>query len=1769
MVSEVLASPAGLDALLPRPPTPPREHRNDLEIKLLSDRCPLPSRIALLETPPSHSPSSIRSTNDSTRRSRKRVEFTVLAEYRDPPNAPDRETDAKKATPSAALSSASSVKTLKSILKPTSSPCPPNPLDSSAQHGEPATVAGLATMLESTIKQLAGNDRDSRVDAYTMLVRALKASSNLPDRIALQSKMGLFTQFIQRDVAGKGANGAVDFSLVNHSLTLLCTFLHFPAIAASLGSEFGVFIIDHCIRSFEDPAMPKDVVRHLMKVVVSQEFSAKVMSSDRVGRLVASLRNIENHMTGKSIVMSRILIYRKLLRQSPAHMVSHSDWLWDLFTDMQSSIKEICAAAIALGLEAGFSAAKEKQVSKKVQEILQLSNDGVRYVEWYARRLSAMTEDKEDKSSSAAVPQIWSVVILLLRCQVERWDFFDPWLKIIQRCFNSTDYQTKLEANYAWNRLVYTQHLYPSSFSKTVKILCQPFNQLKRRGKQTDEFRKVVIGGICNLYYYAFKPNTPPTQIDQYWDACVEPLMQTLTSLEDDANPTASKRAPGAENVSQAALILSGLFDSSSLRIWKEDRVKESAVARPSDVPALDPKWIRRNAGRVFSLVDRLLHRSFLDLAVSDSNISKLWVSLTGAVATAGSKEIKVSAETANFIGHSLSLLAKVWATGLGEGMRSAEEQQSFLKAVETYVTTMIVSLGHLPFTEKLLSMNSQNTYTAAAASTPSHRSVKGHGPARSPVQHLFSILSLLPPGISEGQPLFDLFDAIFQPFVLTRTRRSRRELVQELIHTPALGAPASCGPWIFIAGMLRSPFDQSQSSFSSSDSTNQLPIGHDFRDLVKHLEKVFSHTPGLPWTQWLSLYEFAIEQATEVSGEAGCSVAVVEPLAKAIGEGLSDEKEPFNPNLVQCGLKLLQAARQPRDRQALDAARRRLWGTTAAGVRSASFDPFDHLYRLTCRLLEMSYTSIDAIDEGLIASLITETSSFLSRANPVLVFKSLVLLQPGLVRWIQDADERYGSKQRAAVAEAVKSLWDRICDLFSEATLKNFQLDAIEQLLCCALTSKHRYVVNSAVLLWNQAFENEDNVVYPDALKDVLLSLRPYVDIVLPGLDGSLSGTRDLAPLFIESQDDLDFTNPNFAASDPVLPPAHLETPKRSQAALSSKGKSTNSQPRSRPRSARLAKRTKTPKLRHDDSQVQFAPIEEPSPSRHEHESQALTDRQREVRERQLENAALFPSIRSSPKKPDQEKMIPSSIPASCQSNLVQSLVKSPPTDRSATPKATRSFDYVSSTPTPRRGQTSMVYEDHEMADDVPSSPPEPRRNLLPEMRPHSRNSDPLDDMPISSSPLSGSPVPKALFRYETDRSIPRDALFRTAVEPMTSQQQSFIDETDVAALPCSVALPKGEPATTGSLAVCAEEEPTADLPSTDKVLSDSDNEVYVDALSSPASSPKQPADFLLPPTSLRIQESKNLSFAMSEAEERSLARLVIEIDSRKCEPLPSYDSPEKKQEVNDAKECITILPAPEPQRAQTRLQVTRSQSPVQPPVVETDSSQTSVVRRSGRKRKRTAAAADKSEGVSGAKRRRGGDVRDVEVAGAAMSQVESFVVEPEHASQGTLEALSHAQSSPDLSCVRDDVDTSVIQSFALDEDEEEVDPDTAAVNLQLITEASQSQQSVVVDRYTVERDEDEDKDEQMDDDYEEPPLSSDKHALPTPPSAAEGILSSLTESLQRLKNATLIREEGGDQGLLGDKESVLTRGDVFKIEDMLMDIRRELYELERRSRC
>lgn len=993
MASSATASTL-LETLPARPPTPPREvlrQTTDVSLKSILGRPSSRDPRLSLHTPPAaaNSPSSAASDDSRTSSARmsKKVEWSSHTEYKDPPIY-QQAIRQVKITPSSATK-----KPAKGILKPAPSP---NPLASPLcnQLYGTATEVNITDMLDSAIKQLAGSDRDSRLDAYSMLARGLKASNNLPDRVALQDKMSLLTQFIQRDVTAKNATGTLDSSLCSQALNLLATFLHFQAIASTITPDFALFVVDHAIRSFEDNSVSKEVVRQLMQVMAFQTFSSKVMSSDRVGRLVTSLHNIESHVKGKSIIMSRIQIYKRLIKQSWSHMANHTDWLKDLFTDMLSTIKDIQIQAVQLGLEAGYQLRSFNHVLRKASEILQATNEDEKYINFYIQKLRELVKDK---ARANVVPQVWSAVTMFLRCPLDRWEYYAPWTQLIQSCFNTSDAATKHEANYAWNRYVFLCLNDGKVSPKLLPVLCQPLlAQLRRKStpKQVEEsqkFRRTVLGGVHNLFYYAFRPGTEKFPPETIWDVAVQPIIAQLIASD-------GVREGNSDGIMQASRILVGLLDVKTPVVWREDRILDVPPARADELPSIDSKWIRKHSERIFKSVGPVLEAKFLDLSNKDSLTYRLWEAFVGSVAVASAKDIKVTEETARFFALAFGLLANIWSKGC-PGNASLIDTK-LLPAVHHFIKTMVDALGLLPFLEKRLSMTLPNTFEPVA--TPSQRPEKNRGTVRSPMHHLFTMLCFLPQGGSDDDSFSNFFQSTFNLFTTGKSAKGRLDLSRELLKLLPTDTFLPSASWVFGASAVRDSLETT--SAPSNPSMNQLQ-GPEYREITSFMERGLTLYPDLPSKLWLALFDTLADRVGGTYGDAGRALAVIEPLAKVMLENLQPNAQLHISKKLQIMQHLFEKANLPRDRQALEAARRRLWGTPAVSSKGASADPFEHLYKLGNESLKAYYPLINDLPEGLVP-FIRAIGAFVSRSYDQNGVTAIAELQDGLSTLLQDEGE-------------------------------------------------------------------------------------------------------------------------------------------------------------------------------------------------------------------------------------------------------------------------------------------------------------------------------------------------------------------------------------------------------------------------------------------------------------------------------------------------------------------------------------------------------------------------------------------------------------------------------------------------------------------------------------------------------------------------------------------------------------------------------------------
>ncbi|CCT61789.1 related to telomere length regulator protein rif1 [Fusarium fujikuroi IMI 58289] len=1766
-----------LDELSPRPPTPPRESLPDkLAPMKASVGRPIDPRLSLQTPPGANTPSSngATNTNSSSRRIRKKVEWSSHTEYRE---ASKFFRSSPITTPSA------SSRPVKGILKPSPSP---NPL-ASPLNGHPnglSSQISIAEMLDSTIKQLAGSDRDSRLDAYMMLSRALKASNNLPDRVALQDKMSLFMSFIERDVKSKRDEGSPDSSLIFQALSLLTTFLHFPAIASSLTSDFGVFIIDHCIRCFSDPGISKDLARHLMQVVAFQSFSPKVMSSDRVGRLVTSLHNIEDHLTGKSIIMGRIQIYKRLVKQSRNHMAVHTAWLEDLFNDMLTPIRDIRAQAILLGTEAGFSLRNEKPVMRKVTEILQSTADKQIYIQYYIQRLDNMLKEKQLLST---VPQIWGAVTLFLQCPLSRWQHFAPWFKIAQDSFNCTELQTKLEANYAWNRYVYLSITSNKLPPKSLGVMSQPLaSQLRRKfsSKQSEEamkLRRTVMGGICNLCYYAFRPSQDVTWIDAAWDSILVPITQQL--VQADAQLEFS-----ADSVTQATRIVTGLLDVSTPRSWKDDRIRDVAPISPEELPSIDSRWARRNSEKIFGLVGPILEKKFHDLANTESLAYRLWQAFVGSIAVASAKDIKVTDETARFIAQAFDLLSKVWSTGLPEGSESAGTK--YLSSVRHYVDVLVRNLGLLPFTEKKLSMSLANTFEPASTPSRIDRADKSNGTVQTPLYHLFSILCSKPPGLADDEDLAECFLAVFDPFFQGKSSRARVELSREMLRLLPRDALSPYGPWVLAAQNIRTLLDQNPSPSGSLPPSSERLLGPEYREIVSLLERGLVSHPTLPEEQWFSLFNLLSDHIAQESGDAGRALGLVEPLAKIVTDNFFEDSERSNQMALAVAIALFKIAKLPRDRQAVEAARRRLWGAPPTASRSSSFDPFQYLYQLQGQSMKYFYENEAECNDQKMVAYFEAVNAFIVASFAQNGFKTLPKLQTGLVPWIQDEKAHKMLRSDSPVSGSVQTLWDSICgQLLTLGRLEDKVLNTVEPLVAAGFRSKHRHVVNKMAEMWNALVKDEESLDCSESLKSIIASLRPRVDVSFPGMEHSSGEFGAQAQTFVDTQEDLSFVALSSAKSS-GQGVEQAASPAPSISKMSLRGATTRKRRRdATPEStkAKPAKRTATPRLRHDNSQIQFAPIVS-SPL--VGESQHLTERQREVRERQEENASLYPGIRSSPRTRAQAAIEESSKDAEMQK----------PSRLETTPERAASYDeFINLTPTPRRGQALHL----EGLNDPPSSPPDPRRNpLLSEIQTRSKARDSIVNWQFSSPPGSPSisqqtnedqaevetPSAKNKTSGKTTRSKRRrrraESSKKEEVIPSSLDSQEVVAE-DVEALPDAppsqdVDEIKEEHTEPPALTQLDSPQRTAPPPAQVLETPKSADDEFVDARSSPAKA----ADDQAVESGSKVANSQNQdsSFALSEGDESSLMRFVVELESRRCHlPFDKYNSvsvsPEKKKNDASPEKCIevqgdTSVEAEQNDTKESSPSSVVPSTPVESSQEKTESRNTNQTD-SKRKRKRSAMYAETRR-----KKRRSADpsgpeqVEDSQStsqetaspiptvrrssrrnAGQKGKVLRNREVQASPTKRSTRSSSQAPQTTSKSTDPRDDGDTDeelmsqlVTESFAASQSQEpefQVPDEVIEDSMKVIPIDNESGEEVQEDQLQAE--------EEGQNEVAEPKEDDDEEEEETPvPHKTRSIMDTLRGGLQQLQAAALSRDE------------------VYQLEDMLMDMKRELFEAERRGR-
>ncbi|KAL8674339.1 MAG: hypothetical protein Q9168_001268 [Polycauliona sp. 1 TL-2023] len=1194
-----------------RPPTPPKENAQDAARLPLDQSClAILSQHVLLDTPNESPTSSSDYIAGSVGKSHKRVSFKDGKDVLD-------------AGPRLLPPSKGQMAAIKSIIKT-------SPSLHIWERSELDPDQGFTVMLQAATGQLTQASRDLRLDTYKTLLGCLGAHDNVPKKEILGVYLSGFLEFVRRDIVAKQpATANMDTELVTSVLKVLSAMVCTQGLVDAMSDDFSTFIAAKAVAALEHQETPKVIVDHYLQLLARQKFPERVISPDRVNRILSSINGLEDRLKGNRVIGLMVMIYQRLLIQARNLMIGRAgQWLEFLVVCLSSSIKEIRIRAIAFGTDAALTLGETPTVAQSCLDLLNREHpSGAKVVDSLGSR---MLELLKDQDGAIHVPQIWSVIVLFLRGrqhQIERWEHLTHWLGIMQHSFNSSDAKVKRQANIAWNRLVSAIGLDTSTDPSMIKLLRQPIaGQLERKSndKHLKTAKQVARSSYCNLLYFAFRPQPPQEQsdlywkrLDLYWESFVIPVLTPKASLTKS-------------DLDFACQVLAALLSSQESRSWEQTRAHQaSLLLKPEELPCLDPKWVRLRAAKIINLLERLLLHT--DCPSRDefekSHFFAAWQNFTEALGEAASKDVhKVYMETMAAFAQITSMLNRYWHHKDG----TTEAYLRRLEVCSALIDETMTKVGFQPFVERRL-LHDTSGIAFEAAETPSSRSIVSHRHLNTPIMYILEFLINNSHGTETSPSYEKAIQALLKIAIHAASSRLKRlkvlsQLASDVLARPEVTILSRVVYWKCIANETEAALSLPKAKIPASDSP-QHP-GHDYRQCMLLLELGLREFDIELYDSWRSLSDVVVKNIADEVGQAGIVLAFAEPLARALHQGTYSTSGVS----LRYGSYLVDQARWPASRKELERARKQLWGPEQPISKEASLDPFDHLYAMIEDLLKSAYSSPQPALLDAVVEFVSSVTSFLRMCPLSMKAVCLKRLQRGLTVWIKDPEGN--SQAHDTLHSTMKDLWKAVLDaLESVAKPDSKFLSMLQDLFTAGFGSRHRRVVNSMITMWDHTFATAVSLQYPVELQAVFTKLRRTVDLELPGFIEDGEPEYPSSPLnFVDTQED---------NSEGQIESAAAKTSRLLIApALTGRahvGKTASHSPGTPSARAPHRKNRTTPKarFRHNDSQVEFAAIESSPLNPESAETQHLTDHQKEIRERQENDAPMFKDIRSSSKTP------------------------------------------------------------------------------------------------------------------------------------------------------------------------------------------------------------------------------------------------------------------------------------------------------------------------------------------------------------------------------------------------------------------------------------------------------------------------------------------------------------------------------------------------------
>lgn len=350
---------------------------------------------------------------------------------------------------------------------------------------------------------------------------------------------------------------------------------------------------------------------------------------------------------------------------------------------------------------------------------------------------------------------------------------------------------------------------------------------------------------------------------------------------------------------------------------------------------------------------------------------------------------------------------------------------------------------------------------------------------------------------------------------------------------------------------------------------------------------------------------------------------------------------------------------------------------------------------------------------------------------------------------------------------------------------------------------SKRRSIVNASISTWNSTFGKEETLQYPPHLEQVLRKLQGVVvELSLPSMQ---PGSEHGVSTFVEALsfsltkpqgDDIPFYDSDTSIED-------VKTTFKSLRVKESPFKITKSARKSMSRSPAVptpgskrvsARRTPKVRLRHDNSQIQFEPIVSSPSNPFNQESQILTERQKEMIDRQRLSTGLFANMGATSPQPEPRSPMELHSDALSTDDLVNHASRTTPSralasmgpmdvflGSSPTPHARKSVRHIDSNPSSAASPTAVRTVQFTGNDDLGSSPPRFEKES------HSTSEQNMEDVQVGSSFDYRQPESSHSDVFDDGTTIDEEAFLAAEFENGRALDSDLPDDTIMSELPSS----------------------------------------------------------------------------------------------------------------------------------------------------------------------------------------------------------------------------------------------------------------------------------------------------------------------------------------------------------------------------------------------